>query len=502
MSGVWVLAVRLLAEDWLPIARLTPPPCRAPAALPKRQQAPARLFALEKSGFGSGSKRDNLRAMCAQSAKSEGYSQSCCSGVVACDHRGGYLRLSRTAALLLLASFPACTDRASTAEAKNPQQAPAAETKMTPDDLRKQFDREAAPVPKHPVSAGDAWSAYLESKSAPTIEREENFWLIKADLDWDAELNCFVYDGAIDAGGASNTMIRSAKESVEFRQLAAYSLTHHKLDPMLSLRGIYQVEQDGALAAGDYKLMVMPRSKYSVLCFHDAPGYAKSFERVTTDFARSIDYQNDSPDPVRGELWTVTLDGMAVGFAQNKTYELDNGNVQRVALSAQFLPTAPGELSFEDRVSIVTSDKKGELQTGKYLTIENGEPSLTLDIQRGKKGYEYQGTIQDKEVRGTFKSKKPLLGDFAFEKRLKGLSAKPKKLSFEQWEYSPSADPSVASKVSYDVIPSGKGLNVTVGMGKRGYTLFTNSRGVPQRLIFPTGSKKIEAELVEEIGVL
>ena len=166
---------------------------------------------------------------------------------------------------------------------------------------------------------------------------DEKKWdaLSKSEIDAMIE-ECFVYDDVIDTGSAANLMLRAAGKEVQFKQLAAYFLDHQALDPIVAIRGLYHVERDGTVAAGDFKLTVMPRQELPVLCMHDAPGYAKSFARVTADFAKSFQFKSEQPAPMRGELWVVTLEGSPIGFSRETTYKLEDGNVRKVTLGADY----------------------------------------------------------------------------------------------------------------------------------------------------------------------
>lgn len=397
-------------------------------------------------------------------------------------------------ALLGALSQVACAPASST-------RAPASES-GAPADLKAQFEREAEPVQKHPVRGAKGFGAYIEAAAAPKVEQDGTMTTVTADLGWESNVQCFVYSDVIDAGAASHLVLESAAKSVTFRELSTYYFDHAGLAAMFALRGVYQVEQRGETMAGDFKLMVVSRPEYPLLCTHDAPGYAKSFARVVAEFAKSFEFASQEPKPARAELWRMTLDGLPVGFSRNMAYRMEDGKLRLVSLSAQFLPTAPGEMSFEDVAEVTTADGEGRLIAAKFLSNENGESSLSMDIEQGKHGYDYVGTIQGKEVKGSIKSKRPLSVGYAVEKKLRGLASKPKKTSFEQWEYHPSVDPSLGSKVSYDVTPEDGAMRVVATMGKRSITMRADERGVLKQFLTQVGPRQIHVDLVEQAGEL
>jgi hypothetical protein len=366
--------------------------------------------------------------------------------------------------------------------------------------LQAKFEREAEAIQKHVVEAKGVFTAHIEAKAAPKVSREGGVLTVTADLGWESDVKCFVYDDVIDTGSAANLMLRAAGKEVQFKQLGAYFLDHQALDPIVAIRGLYHVERDGTVAAGDFKLTVMPRQELPVLCMHDAPGYAKSFARVTADFAKSFQFKSEQPAPMRGELWVVTLDGSPIGFSREATYKLEDGNVRKVTLGADFIPSAPGEIGFTDRAAIVTSDKDGKLSTGKFIDIENGESALSVDIERTKTGYNYAGTVQNKEVKGSFKPAEPLKSALVLSNKLKALAGKVKEVKFEQWEYVPSIDPSKASKVSYQISSTKEGMKVITGLGQRSFVMMADNRGVLNKAEMSVGSKKVQMNLMDATG--
>lgn len=363
-------------------------------------------------------------------------------------------------------------------------------------DVQAQFEREADPISKYPVSQG-AWRASIESKTPPQIVQHENATEIVADLGWDSSLHCFVCQNAINPASMIHAMLEAAASAVDFQSITPYGFDRDGLVPLIGFRGLYQVEQGSSLLTGDYKLMVMPRPEYPVWCFHDAAGYARSFLRVTSEFARSFEFDSSRPRPDSGELWTLTLDDTTVGFSQHATFKLKNGTVRRESVSVSFIPTDSDQLLLEDHVSDVTSDATGSLLKGNFVTFENGVAGLSIDVVRTKRGYDYSGTRRAEAVTGTFKTPKPIVTAYALEKRLKSLSKKTQKSTFEQWEYSPSIDVTQASKVAYTVTPEPNGMLVSVNVAQRSVTMRAKSDGSVYALQTPVGAFTVESTLVD-----
>jgi hypothetical protein len=370
-------------------------------------------------------------------------------------------------------------------------------------DVKALFEREAEPIEKHVIRGGEAFTAYIEAKSPPKVQRKNTAWNITADLGWGgSELECFAYDDVIDTGTTAHAMLKAVSQAVTFKGLGPYFFDHVAFDPIVGIRGVYHAVRDGATLAGDFKLAVMARGERPVMCWHDAPGYAKSFARVTTEFAKSFQLKTTEPEPARSELWAITLDGTPVGFSRDQYFQIEGGSIRKVSLSARFLPTAPGEMSFGDDAQIANSDPDGTFTSGRFISIENGETNLTIDIERDKAGYAYVGTIQNKEVKGNFKPKAPIKDHRAVEKKLRALAGKTKKTKFDQWEYLPSVDAARATQVSYEVTAGVDGMTILSTMASRGITLKATPGGVVKQLQMALGPKKVQVDLVEAKGEL
>ena len=394
----------------------------------------------------------------------------------------------------------ACGNKPAPKEARHPEQS-AGHAALSAEDMKAQFQREAEPIQKLPVKSEDKWTAYFEAKSSPTLEFKDEYATLTADLGWDAPVTCFVYNATIDAGAASYAVISEAGKAVEFQQLLPFHLGSVRLNPILGLRGLYHVQRDGEVAAGDLKLILVPRLEYPLLCTHDAPGYAESFARVTSDFAKSFEFQSKLPEPMRAELWHARLEGVPVGFAQRFTYEMEHDAVRTVYISARFVPRAPGEISFEDSVELVDWDRKGLLESGRFLSFENGQSSFELGLEKAGRAYKYSGTVQDKPLSGSFRSQ-PIVGDLALERRLKSLAHSKRPSTFHQWEYLPSLDPLQTSKVTYKVSRHSGAMLIEALMGQRAMVMRANGRGVIQQHLFRVGARHIQVDLVQEAGEL
>lgn len=370
-------------------------------------------------------------------------------------------------------------------------------------DLSAQFERESEPAEKHAVKAPGAFTAMIEGKAPPKVERAEKSWSITVDAGFGgSELQCLVYDDVIDPGTAAYAMVKAAAKDVSFKALSPYFLEPLGVEPILGIRGLYHVERDGTLLAGDIKLAVLARSERPMACWHDAPGYAKSFARITTEFAKSFQFQRTQPSPMRAELWGTSLEGIPIGFGREGVYLLEDGTMRKVSLSARFLPAGPGEMAFEDEVQVLAYDKEGILATGKYMSIENGETNLNIDVEKTKAGYNYVGTIQGKEVKGSFKTKTPVKVQRSVENKLKAAAKNKKKSKFEQWEYHPSLDASQGTLVSYEVTPEAEGMTIVTSVGKRSATLKGDARGVVKQVLFAVGQRQLKVELLQEAGEL
>lgn len=377
-------------------------------------------------------------------------------------------------------------------------EAPAPEPSIDRAALKAQFEREAPPTALQPVSVG-ALHGEIESDAPPTVEREAGLHRVTARPESIGDVQCYVYDDVIDTASSLHALLSQAASKVALKQVAPYPLAHDHLDPIVGVRALYHLQRSEGLVAGDYKVVVMPRPDHSVACLHDAPGYPQSFFRVASAFAKSL-RPRAAEAPHTGELWSVYVDHVPMGFSQDRRYATDEGGILQTTLESMFPQVAANELQLKDRVHLITTDSAGDVIESEHIAIEAGDKTMELELKRSPKGYRYSGTLNGTPVQGQFETPEPLRSSVALEQRLRQAAETHQAAEFSQWEYHPGVDPTAATEVRYRATPETNGMRVVMQLGQVAMTATTDAHGRPNLIEMPVGPRTVRMRVIERSG--
>lgn len=250
------------------------------------------------------------------------------------------------------------------------------------------FARELPPLPKHRVdSAERIFTAEVEAAAPPTLARNEGSTRIDIPLGTEAALACFVYERPLDTAGALLAVAKavSAGPGVTVRRMEPTEVAVVAGAPVLFLRVDYESSAPGSPGAGQMKLMVSGSPELPLLCAHDEPGYAKTFRRITTDLARSLQVPGRPRPPARGEeLHVLKLDGRLAGFEWRTSRGEAPGYTRTESTTSLLLPTADGALRAEDVTTTTLTDARGHLAELRHARAEDGTLALQVTLRREK----------------------------------------------------------------------------------------------------------------------
>ncbi|WP_426755428.1 hypothetical protein [Myxococcus sp. Y35] len=291
------------------------------------------------------------------------------------------------------------------------------------------FARELAPLPKQRVRSTEGlFTAEVEAVAAPRLTRHEGSTRLEIPLGTEAPLSCFVYERPIDAAGAVLAVAKAAQghPGVTVRSLAPTDVSVVAGAPVMFVDVDYEVAASGdSVSAGRLKLMVSASPELPLLCAHDEPGYARTFHRVTTGLASSLQVPGRARTPAPQEaLRVLKLDGRLAGFDWRTERSLDGGARRSEVTTSLLLPGAAHGPRAEDRTVTTVTDGTGQLQEQRHAHAENGQLTLQVTLRRepppkaapgakagapappGTTTYRAEGRLGSRRVKGTFTSKR------------------------------------------------------------------------------------------------
>ena len=248
------------------------------------------------------------------------------------------------------------------------------------------FARELSALPKHRVdSAERIFTAEVEASAPPTLARNEGSTRIDIPLGTGAALACFVYERPLDAAGALLAVAKAMRGTpgVTVRSMKPTEVSMVAGAPVLFFRVDYETAAPGGPGAGQMKLMVSAGRELPLLCAHDEPGYARTFRRITTDLARTLQVPGRPRPPARdGELHVLRLDGRLAGFEWRAARSETPGSARTESTTSLLLPGADGTLRAEDVTTTTLTDEQGHLTELRYARAEDGALALQVTLRQ------------------------------------------------------------------------------------------------------------------------
>ena len=286
------------------------------------------------------------------------------------------------------------------------------------------FSRELEPLPKQRVNSTEGiFTAEVEAVAAPKLTRHEGSTRLEIPLGTEATLGCFVYERPIDAAGAVLAVAKAVQghQGVTVRSLTPTDVSVVADAPVMFVDVAYEVASPGdSVSAGRLKLMVSASPALPLLCAHDEPGYARTFQRITTGLASTLQVPGPprAPAPM-AELRVLKLDGRLAGFDWRTGRSLGAGAQRTEASTSLLLPGAPNGPRAEDRTVTTITDDAGQLLEQRHAHAENGNLTLQVTLRRERppkpppretpsRGYRYEGRQGTRPLKGTFTSKRGL----------------------------------------------------------------------------------------------
>ncbi|MBU8900254.1 hypothetical protein KRR26_32070 [Corallococcus sp. M34] len=280
--------------------------------------------------------------------------------------------------------------------------------------------RELSDLPRQRVASPEGtFIAEVEGKAPPTLSRGEGVVRVTVPLGTSAPLVCFVYERPLDAASALLALADTVKKGpgVTVKHMGLTELVEVAHTPALFLDVDYEAPtKGGERGAGQLKLMVHADKDLPLLCAHDEPGYMRTFHRITTALAESLQVPGPRrpPEPWE-EIQAVRLEGQLVGFVWRTRDDLPTlpASPHRTQSTTSLLwTTAEGDLRAEDTTTTALADAQGQLLEYRSAHAENGVLALQVTLRKDpKQGYKYEARQGAKSAQGSIATQRGLTAE-------------------------------------------------------------------------------------------
>lgn len=428
------------------------------------------------------------------------------------------LPVRRFILLLCLATACAGPARTSRPEPAQPPSGPQAEV-PSPPEAPEPTGPELPPLSVQRVTSPEkVFTAEVEATAAPTLTRNEGSTRLDIPLGTGAVLACFVYERPLDAAGALLAVAKAVRSGagVTVKSMEPTETTVVAGAPALFFRVDYEAPTPGGgTGTGQMKLMVSASPELPLLCAHDEPGYTRTFRRITTGLATSLQVPGRArTQALVEELHVLRLNGKLAGFDWRAVRGGGNGPRRTESTTSLLLPGADGSLRAEDSTTTTLTDERGHLTELRYARAEDGVLALQVTLRRerepsvpvaaepsGPEGltvpgtsYRYEGRQGMKPLKGSFTSKRGLATreDIATVTRKWLLSGGKPEVGLDV--YRPGED--VAAPVELTLRPAAGPRALTLTAGSTTAKAAADGEGLLERMEVPRPEGTLTSERV------
>jgi hypothetical protein len=321
------------------------------------------------------------------------------------------------------------------------------------DDLRAALAREAGPLQAVPFQAPGGLHGTVQAAGAPQVGEEEGRAELSIPLGTAQDVGCTVFPERLDAAAVTWRMVENVKAKLELLQARPVEVVAVASSPLVFSEIVYKAPTESGPMLGVLKLAVYAHDGHSLLCHHDEPGYAKTFQRVVSGLAASL--QGGAEDERAGaryaDVAVVRIAGVPVGYAEQVVWDRDGGGRVMATYEAQLMPRSPTDLVAVDSYKEEASDAAGLLLSGSYVHVTNGEIDTRIRLAGGEDGktFRYEGEKQGKALQGSFTTKAGLATDHWFARRFDRKAGYGPKGEVSHEGYAFSVNPVGAMPISY-----------------------------------------------------
>ena len=347
-----------------------------------------------------------------------------------------------------------------------------------PDDLvahlASRADRELAPLPTWPFRSTDGKTlGAVEAVQAPTIRANGDADALEVPLGEAGRLECRLHRGRIDSAGSVYTTFAALSQKFAARVLRLVDVAVEAGQPMLfSAFTWFTPNFAGQKEVGNLQVGVAVHPRHSLVCTHDAIGYAASFQRIFKGLVASLETSGGAPrrtDARFASVDVLKLGDKAIGYTETLVWSREGGGAVIERRGSAIVPRAP-QLGSADTLQLLRTDAAGFIESGHYVDAENAEISVSIDLVRQDGGSDYRATgrREGQRVDAHFSTARGLDSDLRQVGLVRDLLQAPPGAQVEVEEYDASLGPTRPYRTVYSRKQGAP--DVVVGTSSNGLT--------------------------------
>jgi hypothetical protein len=294
----------------------------------------------------------------------------------------------------------------------------------------------------------------VEASATPFVRNGADAIAVRIPVGTATPIDCQIPKGNVFAGETLPTVIRELAGTVRVTSLGTTDVAVIGDHVAIFLDMSFEFERPGEpRGPGELKAMFFDHPATPLLCLNADVGHRAMFERITKDFAATLESDEPAgPSPELVEAYVERFDGAVSGFSRREVLAGEQGSFVSNFRAASFVPLSARELEMSDVVESEIWDSDGRLVQAAYAARKRGHLDFDIRLHRvGAQEYRIRGKRSDQNVSLTFQTKgaRGLATDTMLSKMIAGdlLSGKTSETRVE--EYRPMVDPSGPIEVVY-----------------------------------------------------
>lgn len=366
------------------------------------------------------------------------------------------------------------------------------------------LQRELEPLPpvEFSLATGDA-AGSVEARGVPSMRRQAGRnETMTVPLGTEQAMGCTFFKDRIDPATIIWRVVASLKEAEAKSKLKIAQIVPKQIlaiggAPLFLVDVSYTTDSERGTLAGLLKMAVFAHDRHAFLCQHDELGYARSFERIVSDLARSLHAPEVKQlEPRFSELLVLKSDSQPVGWLQRSILSRDGGGSVSMTFMTLALLPSPTELTAIDSTQVDLTNAQDRLLKTTFARAINGTVDQRVELKADpkKRAYRYSATLSGKRIGGTFSTQHDLHSDLWVAKRLREGARTVRHESYRPSENATTALETVYRRASKD---SREVQIITGGARISGHL---DEYGLLSRFDMPMGDIKLLCERIWSTG--
>jgi hypothetical protein len=254
------------------------------------------------------------------------------------------------------------------------------------------------------ASKDGRFKARVPAQFQGDIVEEQGSYSVELGLGAGVEpMYCEVYPEGIDLAHGITTLsaatfevIAKSQGRIEGRELERTNAGWNGAAAFLQADWVYLVKVDGDNRLGALKQIIFERDDATLYCGHNEIGYARTFERVAHEFARTLEWAGAAPAARYSEVVAVRLGDRTLGVGRLSVTRDEDGDDRVVTSLSMLLPVTQSEVRSHDEVQVEFVGPDGEMLNAIQVSNQNGELDANLKLDPHEDG----GWLVSGELKG------------------------------------------------------------------------------------------------------